>query len=217
MKIIFKYSFIILLFSFFGCNSDNNNFIDEPAQNPQVLAYINATVNGEVVETKISSLNTSNYELNINYTQQTNNNNQCINLNYEPGLNPTQDVTLPKFNIGFIGFLDQATQSCSDELSIFESLFSVNNYNYTQDANGQGVSIKYFENSNSSGSVYTSFGAQDASSYFTVTDVEIKNCSLKKCVNITGTFAATLYNASNNSETLPITNGSFKLKIESVN
>jgi len=200
-----------------SCKSDSNDFVDDPVEYPEFLAYINATVDGEIIKTEIPFFGDSDYEANINYTEQTDNTSSCINLKYEPGLNPIQDLTLPKFNVGFVGFLDETTQNCNDELSVFDTLLEENTFNYTQDANGQGVSIKYFETSNGTGLVYTSYGSQDNTASFEIIEVEILDCEPKRCVNVYGTFTATLYNASNSSETIVINNGTFKLKVESFN
>jgi len=128
-------------------------------------------------------------------------------------LSEADRTNLRKQNIGFIF----QNFNLIDELSVFDTLLEENTFNYTQDANGQGVSIKYFETSNGTGLVYTSYGSQDNTASFEIIEVEILDCEPKRCVNVYGTFTATLYNASNSSETIVINNGTFKLKVESFN
>ena len=122
---------------------------------------------------------------------------------------------LPEFQIGFINLLDEMTMTCDDELTYFETFLETQEYTYADNALGEGVSIKY--QASSTDPVYTNYNTQPTPPQFEITNIEVVDCSPKKCIDISGTFEVTVFNASNPSETLTLTNGAFKVRMQSQN
>lgn len=205
--------FFFILFVFVSCSKDSDTLVDIPQPSTDFYAFINARVSGTQINTEIPSTGIPNYQATIGYLQKDDVSGNCENYNYNAGVSPISNSGLPSFKVGFIGFLDETIQSCSDELSVFETLFEVDSYDYALTAQGNGVNIKH-TNTNTT---YSSFGMQDASANFNITGIEIKDCGVKKCINVIGTFNVRLYDVNDPNEFIDVTEGRFKVRVQSFN
>lgn len=210
---------IILLGLLFNCSSDDNPQADTNNPAASLLVYTTANIGGTQFNAEISSNAAiqSPYGASNSYQPQQNNNGGCININYSPSLFPTFDETLPYVGVGFIQFISEANLTCSDELANFDTLFPVASYDYAANQGDFGGYIEYATKSDGSGSFYTSYGAQDSSASFEITAIEAYDCGFSECLFLTGTFSCKLYNQSDNTDVLDVTNGTFKLSIKSFN
>ena len=208
-----KLSVILCLIVLVSCSADPNE-IPESTNLPQPIVFnITADVNGTTVE-NLASSNLESYRASMSYNTKTDMNNNCINRSYTPTL-VSVNGDLPEFQIGFINLLDEMTMTCDDELTYFETFLETQEYTYADNALGEGVSIKY--QASSTDPVYTNYNTQPTPPQFEITNIEVVDCSPKKCIDISGTFEATVFNASNPSETLTLTNGAFKVRMQSQN
>jgi hypothetical protein len=205
---------LLLLILFYSCESDNSN---DDQNNKNYEIFISALVDGKAFESGVEAGATSNNDPygSVQSYQTRNNGASCIDINYGPGLYPYGDESLGNMGIGFISFLSNSGLTCADELDNFNTLFPINSYNYVIDEYGYGVSVDYSPENSSD--FYLSYGSQDSSASFKITNVEDLTCGFSKCLNISGTFSCRLYNEDDANDFIDITNGKFKLLIQSFN
>ena len=110
-------------------------------------------------------------------------------------------------------FLEEAEFNCNQETANFDNLIDTGSYNYSAGEDDYGVYVSYAENDE----YYTSYGAQNSDAAFQVTSVTSLDCAPKACLLIEGTFSCTLYNQQDSSDTIEVTNGKFKVVMESYN
>ena len=207
---------------FFSCSSDDSNE-NNPVNNPDINAglayYINATINGDNYTAGVpSDINeNSNYSSSQSYSPQYDNNGGCININYEPSLYPFFNDSLHSMGVGFIGFLNNADISCSEELDNFDTLFPVGSYEYASQSNDYGAKVNYATTADANQVYYNSYGEQNDNASFQITRVEPIDCGFSECLIISGTFSCRLYNENDATDFLDITNGEYKLVLESFN
>jgi len=211
---------ILLLALSFSCSSDDS---DQPTDtNPpdsNLLAYINGEVDGVAFTSSISediSQNTV-YGVSNSYQPQSDSNGQCYNINYEPTLYPTLDETQPYMGVGFIDFLQNAGFSCSEELDNFGLFFFTGNYDYATDAFNFGVKVNYGTSGDSNQVYYNSYGGPQDNSTFVISSVQVVDCGFSKCATIIGTFSCRVYNEQDTTDFKDITNGEYKLIVQSFN
>ena len=209
--------FILFFFIFYSCSSDSDSLVEEPKPLPDFFAFINAEVNGDQIETAIPSTGIVEYKATISYLQHDDGNGNCVNYNYKTGLEPISNNSLPYFNVSFNKFLDETIQDCMTEIDDFETLFQSTSYSYALTAQDYGVNIRYSFVENGITKVYSSYGTQSTLSEFIITNFEIKDCTPKKCLNVFGTFSGRLYNVIDESEFIDVTNGDFKVRVQSYN
>ena len=201
----------------FSCSSDDDSNGGTDTSN--FAFYINASIGGIALNTGIPtdvSVYTD-YGASNSYQPQYHNNGGCVNINYEPSLYPTFNDNSPYMGVGFIGFIENAGLTCSDELDNFDTLFPVGTYSYASGAYAYGAKVNYATTGNASQVYYNSYGAQDANASFSITSVEPFDCGFSKCVIISGTFSCRVYNEQDATDFIDITNGAFKLSITSFN
>lgn len=199
----------------FSCSTDPNEIpVSSNVPVPVDVFFVSTKVNG--VAMSVSTSGEEGYSNFIGYTEKTDVNNECINRNYNVILKSLSNTIIPEIEIGFINLLDEMTMTCDEELSYLETLIESKLYPYAGTAFGEGVALKYQASSTSPR--YTTYNTvQPMTSLFEVTAVEIVDCSPKKCVIVSGTFTATLFNLIDATDTLEFTDGSFKIKIQSQN
>jgi len=193
---------LILLGFIFSCSSSEDTAPPLDLTPGAALVYTTANIDGAMFNASISSDITipSDYGSSYSYQRQFNNNGGCININYTASLFPTLNDVLPYVGVGFIGFMSEANLTCSDELENFDSLFPAGSYSYAENESTYGAKIEHATASDGSGNFYTSYGPQDSSASFVI-----------------GTFSCTLYNESDNTDTINVTDGTFKLSMKSFN
>ncbi len=213
-----KFFVCLLVLVIASCtSSDDSDGGETPSNN--LAFYINANIDGGDFNSGIpTDINVAtDYGLSDSYQPRYNNDGQCIDMNYEPGLYPFFNESQPHMGVGFIGFIGNANLTCSDELDNFDTLFPLGSYSYTEDAYNYGVKINYATTGDANQVYYNSYGPQDNSASFSITNVEPVDCGFSECVIITGTFSCRVYNEQNPADFLDITDGEFKLVISSFN
>ncbi len=142
----------------------------------------------------------------------------CTDIAYGPNLYPVGDESQPSMGVWFYQFLTAAGLTCADENQNFDAIFQTGSYNYSSDEFQLGGGIQYYTGI-VDGNTYVSFGTQDQSASFVITNVTPQDCPnpLLECVEIEGTFTCTLYNEQDATDTIEITNGEFRLGLSSYN
>lgn len=209
--------FVLAILLFFSCSKDDE-VVAPPEDTPEFRSFITAKVDGDdYIATIPYNLVGSEFEQTISYQEITDNNSECININYTAELKHLEDSTLPKLSIGFVGFLSQNNIMCSEEVSNFEALFELQQYDYANNTGDYGANILYVTNTNNILTYYTTYLSDQTNSNFEITDVVIENCEPKSCIRVSGSFNCTLFNTIDNTDTIEITEGTFKLKLLSFN
>ncbi|NQY04889.1 MAG: hypothetical protein HRT68_01495 [Flavobacteriaceae bacterium] len=208
MKKLFFLAICIAL-ALVSCESsddDNNNSSDE--------YYLNATINGEPVSFGFSTNATQSDHLMFGTGVLT----ALCPYTYPGGFYPNLDESLPTASFDFTNFY-QGPCSGEDEVAVFNTLFPVGSYPYVNNPDteiGVDFNFSYVANGNT---YYTSSDGDQTGSTFNITSSEEFNFLLLGDLYsfnqiVTGTFSCTLYNANDPSDTLEVTNGTFRLFIE---
>ena len=208
-----KLSLIICVIFFVSCATDPSEIPDENNV-PPLEFFIIADVNGDTIETMSQPSNIIDYSSGISYNTKTDADSNCINRSYSSSL-VSVTGNLPEFKIEFINLLDELTMTCDGEEFYFENFLESQDYSYAENALGEGVSVKYRTSSNTS--FYTSYNVQPSTPKFEVTQIEIVDCSPKKCIHISGNFEVSVYKTNDLTDVLTLTNGEFKLRLQSQN
>lgn len=202
--------FLIVAFSILSCSNEEDK---EKNLEDNYLWYFSGKINGEPFlygqkegeTTATYSISTTN-TLPSTCTYSENN-----GFSYNSGIYPDFNSKLPTMDIEFIRMY-----LCSNPLSqkeVFNSLFPVKEYVYAADnadvdANAGKVGMYYSPMAESRKS-YSSFGGSQSGSYFEVTKSEGVNNLPKQIIE--GVFSVTLYNTSNPSDKVKVTEGHFKM------
>ncbi len=210
-KILFGLIGLMIL----SCSDDDANtpvIVDPYLDANNIAYYINAKVDGVPFSSAqiITGVQTT-YGSSMSYSGLCGG-----SMNYGPSLYPQWDESLPSMGVDFVNLLGNAGLGCSDELTNFETLLSPGSFNYTLNSNTYGVNINYSKG-NLVNKFYDSYGTQDGNAVFTITSVTPKTCGFKKCVDIEGTFSARIYNQVDDTDFIDVTEGIFKLNMESFN
>lgn len=211
------YIFILLGLIFSCSSSEDAPPVDiTPAT---LLVYTTANIDGVAFDAQISTDVTvqSDYGTSYSYQPQQNQNGGCDNINYSASLYPTFNEALPYVGVGFNRFIIEQNRDCFEELDYFDQLFPIASYDYSTGEYNYGVTVEYATKSDGSGIFYTSYGPQDSSASFEVTAIEAYDCGFNECMFLTGTFTCKLYNSQDTTDTVEVTNGTFKLSFKSYN
>ncbi len=132
-------------------------------------------------------------------------------LNYSPSLYHLGDDKSPSMGIRLIGFVNNPT-----ETTVMTDLFHSGILPLSKDDYELGAAITYTIRGEND-IVYTSMGAQSDTAIFKITAVEPSEyCDNGHiCQILRGNFTCRLYNQKDSSDYIDVTNGVFKLRIQS--
>lgn len=213
---------ILILVALFSCTKDNtsNQEIDpssikikgEVSSNAEI--HIGAVINNQAILLKEEIIQFgANVQLgyvNSQYNQEIKGENKYI-MNYSPQITHLSDDTQPTMGVRFIRFLYNPTAETH-----LDDILKPGVCNYSTDDEEYGGAVFYSPNGKN-GIQYTSQFVQSDTAKFEVTKVETaEKCSTGKiCKLISGTFACELVNPNDPEDKIQVTNGTFKLRLQS--
>ncbi len=140
-------------------------------------------------------------------------------VNYNAGVNPDFDSSLPSIDFEFIRFYLCSNMQSSSE--VFNDMFPVKSYSLaTNNDNITGstgdVGISYSPNIQEN-LYYTSYGGVQSGQFIITSSIEANVYLLDVLVStnqqIEGSFSVKLYNANDSSDVIEITDGKFKIDL----
>lgn len=222
MKRLKTYSIIFLLLTvLLSCNEDDDTVPNDDMGNQNDPGntnfdfFINFTANGEAISYGYSESNPDFTFLPAMSYSEFFEGTSCFRTCDSGIISGGSDV-IPQAGISFYRFLDALC--ASSDPSVFNSLFSTGQYNYAATAEENGIGFNYATNTPEE-AFYLSIGGDQTGSNFSITSSTEDNISSPTGTLytqiVTGTFNCTLYNEDDVNDTIEITAGSFRLRIES--
>ncbi|MEP0266070.1 hypothetical protein [Dokdonia sp.] len=137
-----------------------------------------------------------------------------------PGIFSVNDNSIPQAGVSFYRFLDAFCTSADG--AVFNTLFPVGNYSYSSTDAENGVGFEYSPDiPDSPFYLTTGGGSQSDSNSFTITSSEEDNTLFAGGTSygqiVSGTFSCTVFNQLDDNDTLAITEGVFRLRVETSN
>lgn len=120
----------------------------------------------------------------------------------------------PSMSIDFIRFYGCSESQSSSE--VFNSLFSIDEYDYANDDNSSGASKHMgiiYSPIATGNKYYESYGETQSSSIFEITYSEDNNYFNLYSQSVEGKFSVKLYNVDDSSDVIEITEGKFKIPV----
>ncbi|MCB9426574.1 MAG: hypothetical protein H6584_06050 [Flavobacteriales bacterium] len=213
---------VLILVALFSCTKDNtsNQEIDpssikikgEVSSNSEI--HIRAVIDNQAILLKEEIIQFgANVQLgyvNSQYNQEIKGENKYI-LNYSPQITHLSDDTQPTMGVRFIRFLHNPTTDTH-----LDNIIKSGVYSFSQTDEEYGGAVVYAPNGKN-GIQYTSQFVQSDTAKFEITKVETaEKCSTGKvCKLISGTFTCELVNPNDSKDKFQVTNGTFKLRLQS--
>jgi len=196
-----------------SCSSDDDG---DSANAENFDLFISFRADGELITYGFDQDNfDTEFQPSISFTEFLGNS-SCFR-SCSPGLISVNDSALPQAEVSFNRFLDAFCTS--DDPAIFNTLFPVGTYEYSN--NGErGVGFG-FGLDTSDNAFYDSEEGMQSGSSFSITASEEDNITFAGGVLygqiVSGTFNCTVYNELDTNDSIEITEGVYRLRVESDN
>lgn len=190
-----------------GGDDDDDSGIDG-------VFFITFRANGELVDMRFDTASTSaDFLTNMSFSGPVGD--DCAR-DYGPGLNANNDSFIPQSGVEFYNLLSlNDLCTTTPESEAINLAFPTGNYSYSTSDSEYGVGFGY---SPSEDNFFNTLGGSQSGSTFSIQSSEEANIFVAGNLfeagqTIEGTFSCTIYNESNPSETIAITDGSFRLRV----
>ncbi|HNM24781.1 MAG TPA: hypothetical protein PKL15_05095 [Saprospiraceae bacterium] len=198
-----KHSILLLLalcLAAVSCKKDSNN--DDQNTSDAEFFFL-GKIDGQSVRLEVTPTNDIEMSTSNSGSIGTPN---CV-FGYGAFLAPFDINAFPQAGIDFSNYFDG---DCSNEETVFNSLFPTGNHAFLNEAvGGKGVQVSYIDASG----VYSSAKGTQSAAQFTITKSEVANDPFGLSQTITGTMKCTLYDEFGNKK--EFTDGAFRLNFRS--
>ena len=216
---------IIISISLFSCSGDDSSTEATTKDDSTIdlgISFISGNINGESFNFKFDTKDPEvKYILSSDFTGFNGNGDNFCETRYGTTMTsiigdetiPTASIDFNKWYIGECGIIPES--------NAFGSLFPIQSYKYISNDNDRGIVVYYTKNNNLT---YTSLDGSNNNATFEIISSEKTTFSSAKSFTtktlkrtIEGTFSCEVVNTDDPNDKLQITDGKFKLDVESFN